>query len=343
MHLLLTGGLGFVGSHVCVAMQQAGHTISIVDNLANSDSAVLEGITKITGIKPYFEKVDVLDTEACIDLCQRQRIEGVVHFAGLKSVVESVAHPKRYQQINVGGAKSLLKVMTQCHIEYLVFSSSATVYGVPQTLPLREQSPLKPINPYATSKLAIEQLIEQHAQNHPEFKAAILRYFNPIGAHPSGVIGEYPRGKPNNIMPMLMQVAAGILPELLIMGDDYDTQDGSGVRDYIHVCDIAEAHQAALSALQHGQQTIAVDKYNIGTGYGISVFELIETFEKTNAVSINTRIGARRAGDVASCYADPSHAQQHLNWKAQLNLKEMCQHSWQWQQQLLKNQKAQSQ
>lgn len=326
MNILLTGGTGYIGSHTAVVLQQAGHQVVLLDNLSNSQAEVADRIGRITGTRPALEVVDVLDTVRVRMALRSYRIDAVVHFAGLKAVGESVAQPLAYYHNNVAGSLSLLRAMSEEGVRQLVFSSSATVYGQPQRLPLDEGHPTGATNPYGRTKLHIEQMLCDLAASRPEWRIAILRYFNPVGAHDSGLIGEDPNGIPNNLMPYIARVAAGRLPHLNIWGNDYPTPDGTGIRDYIHVMDLAEGHLAALQHLP--QQTQACEVFNLGTGCGTSVLEMVRVFERASGRPVPYRIAARRPGDVAACWADPTKAQQVLGWRATRTLEEMCASAW---------------
>ena len=329
MKLLVTGGAGFIGSHTVVELLEAGHQVVIADSLVNSDVEVLNRIESITGQKPKFHKVDLCDEAATHRIFDGNQIEAVIHFAGLKAVGESVEQPLRYYQNNLGSTINLLRAMKKHQIYKLVFSSSATVYGDSQASPIKESEPAnRATNPYGWTKVMIEQMLFDEAASGAPWQIAILRYFNPIGAHPSGFIGEDPQGTPNNLMPYVAQVAVGIRKELAIFGDDYDTVDGTGVRDYIHVTDLAKGHIVAISNLPNPGQAQA---YNLGTGQGVSVLDLVKAFEQASKKSINYKIANRRAGDVAELFADVSKAKQDLGWSAQKSLLEACQDSWNWQ------------
>ncbi|MCS6811193.1 MAG: UDP-glucose 4-epimerase GalE [Tepidimonas sp.] len=326
MNILLTGGTGYIGSHTAVVLQQAGHQVVLLDNLSNSQAEVADRIGRITGTRPVLEVMDVLDTVRVRMALQLYRIDAVVHFAGLKAVGESVAQPLAYFHNNVAGTLSLLRAMSEEGVQRLVFSSSATVYGQPQRLPLDEGHPTGATNPYGRTKLHVEQMLGDLAASRPDWRIAILRYFNPVGAHDSGLIGEDPNGIPNNLMPYIARVAAGQLPHLNIWGDDYPTPDGTGIRDYIHVMDLAEGHLAALEHLQ--RQTQACEVFNLGTGCGTSVLEMVRAFERASGRPVPYRIAARRPGDVAACWADPTKAQQVLGWRATRTLQDMCTSAW---------------
>ena len=324
MNVLVTGGLGYIGSHTCVALVEAGHTVRILDNLSNSKASVLERLRELTGKKIELHAVDIRDRGALESAMAGKRIEAVLHFAGLKAVGESVAKPLLYYDHNVGGTVALLEIMEKLAIRRFVFSSSATVYGEPERLPITEDHPLRPANPYGKSKLMVEHLLADYAAANPDFRYAALRYFNPVGAHPSGRIGEDPLGEPQNLVPYVARVAVGKLPALRVFGKDYDTRDGTGVRDFIHVMDLAAGHVAALE--MKSSMTV-----NLGTGRGYSVLEVVDAFRRASGKEIPTKVVARRPGDVGSCYADPSLAQRMLGWKANLGLEEMCADVWRWQ------------
>ncbi len=328
MNILLTGGAGYIGSHTCVALIEAGFTPVILDNFSNSHPAVLERLQQITGQTVVCEKGDVLDTPWVVDVLARHNIAAVLHFAGDKAVGESVAQPLKYYRNNIGGAVSLLEAMQASRCRTLVFSSSATVYGDPASVPITEDFPRSHTNPYGHTKLVIEDILSAVQVSDPSWQLGVLRYFNPVGAHPSGLIGEDPSGIPNNLMPFVTQVAIGKRPFLNVYGDDYPTPDGTGVRDYIHVQDLAEGHVAALQALLATRKSLAV---NLGTGRGNSVLEVVKAFEKASGRPVNYQIAPRRPGDVAQCYADPALAQQLLGWTASRSLADMCLDAWRWQ------------
>jgi UDP-glucose 4-epimerase len=329
MQVLVTGGLGYIGSHCCVELARAGHRLRIVDNLANSRPSVLERIRELApGAEVSFARADVRDAAALDSAFAGAGIEAVVHFAGLKAVGESVAHPERYFDNNVEGTKVLLAAMERHGAARIVFSSSATVYGDPEFLPYTEGHRLRPMNPYGETKLAVEQLLADRAAARPAFRYAALRYFNPIGAHPSGRMGEDPRGTPENLLPYLTRVALGRLPRLRVFGGDYDTSDGTGVRDYIHVMDLASGHLAALSYLQDGRGSIVA---NLGAGRGHSVLEVVAAFEKATGRNVPYEIVARRPGDLPAYYADASLAGRELRWSARLGIEDMCRDAWRWQ------------
>jgi UDP-glucose 4-epimerase len=329
MKVLVTGGAGYIGSHACVELMQAGHEVVVLDNLCNSHPAVLERIAAIVGRAPEFARSDVRDAGAVCSLFARHRFDAVIHFAGLKAVGESVEKPLEYYDNNVQGALSLCRAMAEAGVGTLVFSSSATVYGNASSMPVREDAPLGPTNPYGQSKWMVERILTDLAASNPDrWRIALLRYFNPVGAHSSGLIGEDPQGIPNNLMPNIAQVAAGVRDKVRVFGSDYPTRDGTGVRDYIHVVDLARGHLAALDALRRDRRSFTV---NLGTGRGISVLEAIRAFERSSGRTIAVEKVARRAGDVAECYADPSLAESLLGWKAQFGLDEICRDMWRWQ------------
>jgi len=326
--ILITGGTGYIGSHTVVELMQAGFDILIVDNFCNSKESVLGRIERIAGRRPGFVEADVRDRDAMQTLFSRHRFDAVIHFAGLKSVGESVAQPLRYFDNNVHGSLVLFETMAEAGVKTLVFSSSATVYGDPHAVPIREDFPLSATNPYGRSKLIIEEVLGDIARADAAWRIALLRYFNPVGAHDSGLIGEDPHGVPNNLMPYIAKVAVGNLAELSVFGSDYPTHDGTGVRDYIHVVDLARGHLAALKALTIAEGVLTV---NLGTGQGYSVLDVVRAFEKASGRKVPYRIVARRPGDIAACYADPSLAKTLLGWQAQFGLDEMCRDAWLWQ------------
>lgn len=329
MNILLTGGTGYIGSHTAVVLSQLGHKVVLFDNLSNSNESVLERLAQITNQLFPFVNGDVRDTNLLKNTLASHRIDAVIHFAGLKAVGESVAKPVDYYANNVQGTVSLLQAMQAQYIKTLVFSSSATVYGKTQYLPLDENQPTSATNPYGRSKLHIEEMLNDLATSDPEWRIACLRYFNPVGAHESGLIGENPNGEPNNLMPYIAQVAAGQRPCLSVFGGDYPTEDGTGVRDYIHVMDLAEGHAAALGFLSGTTGWHAV---NLGTGQGYSVLDMVQAFEKASGCRVPYQIVARRAGDVATCYANPKKASECLNWHAMRSLDDMCASTWRFQQ-----------
>lgn len=325
---LVTGGLGYIGSHTCVELLGVGHQVTVVDNLSNSKVAVLDRIAEISGRRPSFVRADIRDRGAmagALDGC-----DAVVHFAGLKAVGESVSNPLLYYRNNVEGSLALFEAMAETGVRTIVFSSSATVYGDPREVPIREDAPLSSTNPYGRSKLMIEEILRDAARADPRWKIALLRYFNPVGAHASGRIGEDPNGIPNNLMPYVAQVAVGKLECLSVFGNDYPTPDGTGVRDYIHVVDLARGHLAALAALERDGGLLTV---NLGTGRGYSVLEMIKAFETASGRPVAYRIAPRREGDIARCFADPTLAGELLGWRAEKDLAAMCADVWRWQQQ----------
>jgi UDP-glucose 4-epimerase len=329
MHVLVTGGLGYIGAHTCVELAREGHRLRIVDNLANTKTAVLERLRELVpGAQFEFVRADIRDAAAMDAALSGGGIGAVIHFAGLKAVGESVAKPMAYYDNNVVGTVVLLQAMARHGVERLVFSSSATVYGDPERLPLTEDHRLQAVNPYGRTKLIIEEMLGDYAKSRPNFRHATLRYFNPIGAHESGRIGEDPRGIPNNLFPYVTQVAVGRLEKLSIFGGDYDTPDGTGVRDYIHVVDLAQGHLAALQYLERKNRSITV---NLGTGRGHSVLEVVKAFEKTTGQKIPYAIVARRPGDAATSFADTSLAARELGWRARFGIEDMCRDSWRWQ------------
>lgn len=327
--ILVTGGAGFIGSHAVVELLQAGYDVVVVDNLCNSSPVALERVAQITGRTPAFEKVDIRDQEGLRQVFNTYRPEAIIHFAGLKAVRESAEKPLSYYQNNISGTATLCEVMAEYGVKQLVFSSSATVYGNPASLPIREDFPLCATNPYGRTKLFIEEMLRDLYASDPTWRIAILRYFNPIGAHPSGLIGEDPRGLPNNLFPFITQVAAGRLERLTVFGDDYPTPDGTGIRDYIHVVDLAQGHLKALGRLTSEPGLVAC---NLGTGKGYSVFEIVRSFESVTGVAIPCEIVSRRAGDIAASYADPLFAESEIEWKASRTLDDMCSDGWHWQQ-----------
>ena len=323
MKVLVTGGTGYIGSHTCVELLNNGYEVIIIDNLVNSKKDVVDKIESITGKKVKFYENDVCDKEALRRVFKENKnIEAVLHFAGLKAVGESVSKPIMYYENNLISTLSLVEVMNEFNCKNIVFSSSATVYGDPEVLPITEDLPVGgTTNPYGTTKYFIERILEDVCVSDPDFSVVLLRYFNPIGAHESGLIGENPNGIPNNLMPYIIKVATGELPILSVFGDDYDTPDGTGVRDYIHVVDLAKGHICALAKALKSKGT---NIYNLGTGHGYSVLDLINNFEKVNNIKINYKIVERRPGDIATCYADPSKAEKELGWKATHDIEDMC-------------------
>ena len=332
--ILVTGGTGYIGSHMVVELMTAGHDVVIIDNLCNSKASVLDRIQRIVGRRPRFEQIDVRDRPALRRLLSSQRFDAVMHFAGLKAVGESVQKPIQYYENNVSGSLALLECMIEVGVRTIVFSSSATVYGEPASVPIREDFPLSASNPYGRSKLMIEEILRDTAATDPAWRVALLRYFNPVGAHTSGLIGEDPNGIPNNLMPHIAQVAVGKLKELPVFGSDYPNPDGTGVRDYIHVVDLARGHLAALNAL--GQRP-GVLTLNLGTGRGYSVLEMVRAFAAASGKPVPYRIVGRRPGDIAQCYADPTLARETLGWQAQLGIDAMCADTWRWQEWAAKN------
>lgn len=329
MKILVTGGLGFIGSETAISLIKAGHTPIIVDNLYNAKASVVNRIEAITGVRPEFYQIDVCDKEKLDELFSKTKVEAVIHFAGYKAVGESVAKPLMYYRNNLDSTLSLLECMLKHDVKNIIFSSSATIYGSPDSVPLRETSPRKEAtNPYGQTKVIIEKILEDVTKVNEGFHAVLLRYFNPIGAHPSGLLGEDPNGIPNNLMPYISQVSIGKLPKLRVFGDDYKTVDGTGVRDYIHVLDLAEGHVAALKALDKDP---GVYIYNLGTGRGTSVLELVKAFEEATGIKIPYEIAPRRAGDVDAVYANCDKAYEELGWKAKLSIKDACKDSYNFQ------------
>ena len=330
MHILVTGGAGYIGSHTCLELLEQGHEITAVDNLSNSTSESLRRVEALTGKKIGLEIIDLRDKDKLKSLFLKKSrpVEAVIHFAGLKAVGESVEKPLLYYQNNIEGTLSLCEVMVECGVNNLIFSSSATVYGDPETVPITEDFPLSCTNPYGRTKLMIEDILRDLCVADSRFNVVLLRYFNPVGAHPSGKIGEDPAGIPNNLTPYITQVAIGKLEKLSVYGDDYPTPDGTGVRDYIHVVDLARGHVKALNKLEEKPGIVT---YNLGTGQGYSVLEMVRAFEKASGKQIACQVVGRRPGDIASCYADPSKAAKELNWKAEFGLDEMCRDGWNWQ------------
>lgn len=326
--ILITGGAGYIGSHTVVEFIEKGFKVFILDNFSNSKINVFSRIKEITGVEPEYVNMDLNNKESLISLFEKHDFEAVVHFAGSKAVGESVAKPLMYYHNNVSSTVVLLEVMAKFNCHKLVFSSSATVYGDPHAVPIVENFPLSATNPYGRTKLMIEDILRDLAKSDVCWQFSILRYFNPIAAHQSGLIGEDPNGIPNNLMPFIAQVAVGKLPQLAVFGDDYDTPDGTGVRDYIHVVDLARAHVLALQGLESHQ---GCNEYNIGTGKGYSVLEMVKAFEKASKVDVPYEIKGRRSGDIAECYADSSLSLQEIGWKAEFGLDEMVEDHWRWQ------------
>lgn len=329
MSILVTGGAGYIGSHTTVELIQAGYDVVIVDDLSNSKATVIDRIEKITGTRPRFYQVNILDEEKLDHIFQTETIEAIIHYAAFKAVGESVQKPIKYYSNNLGGLLSILKAMNKHKVQRIVYSSSATVYGTENPSPLSEKMPTGQVtNPYGYTKLMGERILKDTSKAHPNWSITILRYFNPIGAHESGLIGEDPQGIPNNLMPYITQVAIGKLEKLHIFGNDYDTPDGTGVRDYLHVVDLAKGHVAAI---RYAEEHEGLETINLGTGQGYSVLDLVQTFEKVNHLSLPYVIDPRRSGDVASCYADPSYAKELLGWQTEKTLDDMCRDSWHWQ------------
>ena len=321
MKILVTGGTGFIGSHTCVELLNSGYDVVIIDNLSNSKREVADYIEKITNKSVTFYEGDVCDKKILRKIFKENKIDAVIHFAGYKAVGESVLKPLMYYRNNILSTLSLLEVMNEFNVKKIAFSSSATVYGKPKSLPIKEDFPLSTTNPYGTTKLIIEGILKDLYNSDNEWSIAILRYFNPIGAHKSGLIGENPNGIPNNLMPYIIKVATGELDCLGIFGNDYDTHDGTGVRDYIHVTDLAKGHVKAIEKILNDK---GCDCYNLGTGNGYSVLDLVNTFMKVNNVRVKYEIKKRRPGDIDSCYADPSYAYEKLGWRAEKDINEMC-------------------
>lgn len=325
MNILVTGGAGYIGSHTCIALLQNGFDVVVMDNYVNSSPEALRSVEKLSGKSFPIYECDMLDYDGFSRIFQENQIDAVIHFAGLKAVGESVQKPLLYYHNNLTGTLNLLRLMEQYGVKKLVFSSSATVYGMNNEPPFVETMPLSATNPYGYTKLMIEQICRDLCVGDPEWSIALLRYFNPIGAHESGLIGEDPAGIPNNLMPYIARVAAGKLDCLSVYGDDYPTPDGTGVRDYIHVCDLAEGHVCALQKISSIKGT---ETYNLGTGQGYSVLEVLHAFEKASGKQVNYKIAPRRPGDIASCYADSSKAKRELGWEAKRGIEEMCRDSW---------------
>ena len=331
MSILVTGGAGYIGSHTVIALQQAGYHVVIADNLCNAKAGVLSRIEQITGIEPEFVLADIRNADAMARIFSQHSIDAVIHFAGLKAVGESVAEPLKYYDNNVNGTLVLLTAMRDSGVKTLVFSSSATVYGDPASVPVSEDFPLSATNPYGRSKLMIEDMLRDLGKSEAGWKVHLLRYFNPVGAHESGLIGEDPNGIPNNLMPFVSQVAVGRREKLSVFGGDYDTVDGTGVRDYIHVLDLAEGHVASLKHLMQAKIQDQVTPVNLGTGCGYSVLQVVKAFEQASGKTVPYQIVERRAGDVACVYANAQRAQQLLGWQAERDLAQMCTDSWHWQ------------
>ena len=325
MKILVTGGTGYIGSHTCVELLQKGYEVVVFDNLYNSKRDVVDKIEKITGKKITFYKADMLDKESMRPVFAEHTFDAVIHFAGLKAVGESVEKPLLYYKNNIAGTLNLCEMMNEYGCKKIIFSSSATVYGLPETVPITEDFPLSTTNPYGSTKLMLEGILSDLCVPDKEWSVVLLRYFNPIGAHESGLLGESPNGIPNNLMPYIMQVAVGKLPELGVFGNDYDTPDGTGVRDYIHVVDLAKGH---VNAVEKATSANGVNIYNLGTGNGYSVLDIVKAFEAANGVTIPYSIKPRRAGDIATCYANPKKAKDELGWEAKYDLQRMCEDSW---------------
>ena len=328
MRILVTGGAGYIGSHTCLELLQAGYEVIVVDNLSNSSEESLERVQRLTGKRLEFHKVDLLDKEGLDAIFEKSQLDAVIHFAGLKAVGESVTIPLRYYHNNVTGTVILCEVMGSHNVKNIVFSSSATVYGDPHKVPITEDFPLSPTNPYGRTKLIIEEILRDLHGSDEAWRVVLLRYFNPVGAHPSGVIGEDPHGIPNNLLPYIAQVAVGKLSVLPVFGNDYPTNDGTGIRDYIHVVDLSIAHVSALARVFSDPGVVT---YNLGTGQGYSVLEMVSAFEKASGKKIPYRIVGRRPGDIAACYADSSLAKVEMGWSARRGIDDMCADTWHWQ------------
>lgn len=329
MKILVTGGAGYIGSHTCVELQQNGYDVAVIDNLSNSSEESLKRVAKITGKEVPFYKVDILDKEEMDKVFTKEKPDAVIHFAGLKAVGESVEKPYEYYNNNIAGTLCLIDVMRKHNVKNIIFSSSATVYGDPAIIPITEECPKGVCtNPYGWTKWMLEQILTDIQKADPEWNVVLLRYFNPIGAHESGTIGENPNGIPNNLMPYVTQVAVGKLKELGIFGNDYDTPDGTGVRDFIHVVDLAKGHVKALAKIKDKS---GLNIYNLGTGVGYSVLDVVKNFEEATGVKVPYVIKPRRAGDIAICYSDASKAKKELGWVAEKGIREMCADSWRWQ------------
>lgn len=329
MSILVTGGAGFIGSHTCVELLENGYEVVVVDNLCNASEESLKRVEQITGKKVTFYKGDILDKEFLNQVFEKEEIESCIHFAGLKAVGESVEKPWEYYHNNITGTLVLTEVMKKHGVKKMIFSSSATVYGSPKEIPITEECPKGTCtNPYGWTKSMLEQILTDMQKADPEWNIVLLRYFNPIGAHPTGLMGENPNGVPNNLMPYITQVAIGKLACLGVFGNDYDTPDGTGVRDYIHVVDLAKGHVKALKKLEENGGLFV---YNLGTGVGYSVLDIVKNFEEANGVKIPYEIKPRRAGDIATCYSDASKAKRELDWEAEYGILEMCRDSWNWQ------------
>jgi len=328
MKILVTGGAGYIGSHTCIELLKENYDVVVLDNFSNSCEESLNRVQKITGKNIFFYKLDLLEGPSLHQVFEDHKIDAVIHFAGLKAVGESTTIPLKYYQNNLTGTLNILSVMEKFNVKKMVFSSSATVYGDPATLPIKEEFPLSVTNPYGRTKLMIEEILKDLYQSDKEWNIALLRYFNPVGAHESGEIGEDPQGLPNNLMPYISQVAVGLLPRLSVFGGDYDTPDGTGVRDYIHVTDLALGHVRTLPKLVSNPGVVI---YNLGTGNGFSVLEMIKGVEKASGKQISYEITDRRPGDIAACFADASKAKKELGWEATKSLEDMCNDTWNWQ------------
>lgn len=329
MKILVTGGAGYIGSHTCIELQQNGYDVAVIDNLSNSSEESLKRVAKITGKEVPFYKVDILDKEGMDKVFDKEKPDAVIHFAGLKAVGESVAKPYEYYNNNIAGTLCLIDVMRNHNVKNIIFSSSATIYGDPAIIPITEECPKGVCtNPYGWTKWMLEQILTDIQKADPEWNVVLLRYFNPIGAHESGTIGENPNGIPNNLMPYVTQVAVGKLKELGVFGNDYDTPDGTGVRDFIHVVDLAKGHVKALAKIKDNS---GLNIYNLGTGVGYSVLDVVKNFEEATGVKVPYVIKPRRPGDIATCYSDASKAKKELGWVAEKGIKEMCADSWRWQ------------
>ena len=325
MVILVTGGTGYIGSHTCVELLDRGHEVVVFDNLSNSSADVIDRIEQISGRRPVFYRADMIDMDSMRPVFERHKFDAVIHFAALKSVGESVQKPIEYYRNNVAGKINLCDMMREYGCRRIIFSSSATVYGAPATVPVREDFPLSATNPYGAAKLMVERILRDICVSDPEWSVVLLRYFNPIGAHGSGLIGEMPNGIPNNLLPYVAQVAAGKLPHLNIFGTDYPTPDGTGIRDYIHVCDLAAGHVGAIRKVMN---STGVSIYNLGTGKGYSVLEIVHAFEKATGISIPCKPCGRRPGDIAVCYADATRAREELGWAPRFDIDQMCHDAW---------------
>ena len=329
MKIAVTGGAGYIGSHTIIELDKAGHSVVVVDNLVNSCEESLRRVAKIIGKDVPFVKADVRDAAVMEQLFKQHKFDACIHFAGLKAVGESVEKPLEYYENNMDATFVLLNAMRKANVKNIIFSSSATVYGNPAEIPITENCPKGQItNPYGQTKSMLEQVLMDLQKSDPEWNVVLLRYFNPIGAHPSGLIGEDPNGIPNNLVPYISQTAVGLRKELGVFGNDYDTPDGTGVRDYIHVCDLAAGHVCALQAIE---RKCGLAIYNLGTGHGYSVLDVVKAFERVNGVKVPYSIKPRRAGDIATCYCNPEKAYKELGWKAQFGIDEMCRDAWNWQ------------